>query len=123
MKSIEDLRKIRESTRAKMNIESDASGDTIRVAVGLATCGMAAGAKPVFAAFRDEVAGRGLKNINVIQTGCIGVCRLEPIVEVYIPGEEKVTYVKMTPDKVSPIITRHLVNHQVITEYTIGAAE
>ena len=59
----------------------------------------------------------------VTQTGCIGVCRLEPIVEVYVPGEEKVTYVKMKADMVPTIVSEHLVNHRVVTEYTIGAAE
>ena len=99
------------------------SEDHIRVVVGMATCGIAAGAKPVMAAFLDEVEKRGLKNVTVAQTGCIGVCRLEPIVEVYVPGEEKVTYVRMKPDMVPLIVGEHLVNHRVVTEYTIGAAE
>ena len=86
-------------------------------------CGIAAGARPVLNAFLEEVAKRELKNVTVSQTGCIGVCRLEPIVEVYVPGQEKVTYVKMTPDKVASIVSEHLVNGRVVTEYTIGAAE
>ena len=73
--------------------------------------------------FLEEIEKRDLKNITVAQTGCIGVCRLEPIVEVYVPGQEKVTYVKMTPDKVASIVSEHLVNGRVVTEYTIGAAE
>jgi len=77
----------------------------------------------VLNAFLEEVAKRELKNVTVSQTGCIGVCRLEPIVEVYVPGQEKVTYVKMTPDKVASIVSEHLVNGRVVTEYTIGAAE
>ena len=81
------------------------------------------GARPVLNAFLEEVAKRELKNVTVSQTGCIGVCRLEPIVEVYVPGQEKVTYVKMTPDKVASIVSEHLVNGRVVTEYTIGAAE
>ena len=97
--------------------------DNIRVVVGMATCGIAAGARPVMAAFLDEVEKRGLKNVTVSQTGCIGVCRLEPIVEVYVPGQEKVTYVKITPDKVASIVSEHLVNGRVVEEYTIGAAE
>jgi len=97
--------------------------DTIRVVVGMATCGIAAGAKPVLAAFLEEVDKRGLNNVTVTQTGCIGVCRLEPVVEVYVPGQEKVTYVKMKPDMVGSIVNEHLVNRRVVTEYTIGAAE
>ena len=97
--------------------------DNIRVVVGMATCGIAAGARPVLAACLEEVAKRELKNVTVTQTGCIGVCRLEPIAEVYVPGEEKVTYVKLKPEMVPRIVTEHLVNHNVVTEYTIGAAE
>lgn len=122
MKSLEELKAIREKMKQQMDIR-DKNDDNIRVVVGMATCGIAAGAKPVMAAFLDEVEKRGLKNVTVAQTGCIGVCRLEPIVEVYVPGEEKVTYVKMKPDMVPLIVSEHLVNHRVVTEYTIGAAE
>ena len=101
----------------------DQSEDSIRVVVGMATCGIAAGAKPVMTAFLEEVAKRSLGNVTVTQTGCIGVCRLEPIVEVYVPGQEKVTYVKVKPEMVSTIVSEHLVNHRVVTDYTIGAAE
>ena len=122
MKSLEELKALRESMQSKMNLRKE-DADTIRVVVGMATCGIAAGARPVMAAFMDEIEKRGLKNITVSQTGCIGVCRLEPIVEVFVPGEEKVTYVKMKPDMVPAIVEQHLVNHNVVTDYTIGAAE
>ena len=122
MKSLEELKAIREKMKQQMELR-DNSEDKIRVVVGMATCGIAAGAKPVMAAFLDEVEKRHLKNVTVTQTGCIGVCRLEPIVEVYVPGEEKVTYVKVKPEMVPTIVGEHLVNHQVVTEYTIGAAE
>ena len=120
MKSLEELKALRESMQSKMNLLKEDS-DTIRVVVGMATCGIAAGARPVLNAFVEEVGKRNLKNVQVTQTGCIGVCRLEP--EVYVPGQEKVTYVKMTPEKVPQIVAQHLVNKQVVTEYTIGAAE
>lgn len=97
--------------------------ENIRVVVGMATCGIAAGARPVLQAFLEEVEKRELHNVTVAQTGCIGVCRLEPIAEVYVPGEEKVTYVKLTPEKVPRIVSEHLVNHSPVVEYTIGAAE
>ncbi len=122
MKSLEELKAIREKMKQQMELR-DISEDKIRVVVGMATCGIAAGAKPVMAAFLDEVEKRHLQNVTVTQTGCIGVCRLEPIVEVYVPGEEKVTYVKVKPEMVPTIVGEHLVNHQVVTEYTIGAAE
>ena len=121
MKSLEELKAIRERMKNQMDVR-DQSGDNIRVVVGMATCGIAAGAKPVLNAFLEQVQLHGLKNVTVSQTGCIGVCRLEPIVEVYVPGEEKVTYVKMDPDKVPTIVGEHLVNHQVVTRYTIGEA-
>ena len=122
MKSLAELQAIRDKARAKMTVR-DADKDGVRVMVGMATCGIAAGARPVLNAFLEEVAKRELKNVTVSQTGCIGVCRLEPIVEVYVPGQEKVTYVKMTPDKVASIVSEHLVNGRVVEEYTIGAAE
>ena len=122
MKSLEELKAIREKMKKQMDIREQ-NEDTIRVVVGMATCGIAAGAKPVLAAFVEEVDKRGLSNVAVTQTGCIGVCRLEPVVEVYVPGQEKVTYVKMKPEMVPAIVSEHLVNRRVVTEYTIGAAE
>ena len=122
MKSLEELKAIRERMQKQVGLR-EADDDSIWVVVGMATCGIAAGARPVLNALVEEVNKRGLKNVQVTQTGCIGVCRLEPIVEVYVPGQEKVTYVKMTPEKVPQIVAQHLVNKQVVTEYTIGAAE
>ena len=96
MKSLAELRAIRERMAKQIDLR-ESGDDRIRVVVGMATCGIAAGARPVLNAFLEEVDKRQLKNVTVSQTGCIGVCRLEPIVEVYVPGQEKVTYVKMTP--------------------------
>jgi len=122
MKSLEELKAIREKMKKQMNVREQ-DENNIRVLVGMATCGIAAGARPVLTAFLDEVDKRGLSNVTVSQTGCIGVCRLEPIVEVFVPGEEKVTYVKMKPEMVPAVVEQHLVNHNVVTDYTIGAAE
>ena len=122
MKSIEELKAIREKMKKQMDLRN-ANENDIGVVVGMATCGIAAGARPVMTAFLDEIEKRGLTNITVSQTGCIGVCRLEPIVEVFVPGQEKVTYVKMKPEMVPTIVEQHLVNHNVVTDYTIGAAE
>ena len=122
VKSLEELKAIRDRMQKQVGLrESDEN--TIRVVVGMATCGIAAGARPVLEAFLEEVNKRELKDVTVTQTGCIGVCRLEPIAEVYVPGEEKVTYVKLKPEMVPRIVADHLVNSQVVTEYTIGAAE
>ena len=120
MKSLEELAALRE--RMKNNVAMRQDNSTApRVGVGMATCGIAAGARPVLTAFVEEVNRRGLKDVVVTQAGCIGMCKLEPIVEVFQPGKEKVTYVKMTPEKVSRIVTEHLVNGSPVTEYTVGA--
>ncbi|MDR1735598.1 MAG: (2Fe-2S) ferredoxin domain-containing protein [Oscillospiraceae bacterium] len=120
MKTLEELKAIREKTLANIQLRTETGEDSVRIVVGMATCGIAAGARPVLAAFVEEVAKRKLANVSVTQTGCIGVCRLEPIVEVFAPGEEKVTYVKMTPEKAGRVIAEHIVNKQVVSEYTIG---
>ena len=120
MKSLEELRAIRERMKKQIDLREN-SEDNIRVVVGMATCGIAAGARPVLNAFVDEVAKRHLQNITVTQTGCIGMCQLEPIVEVLAPGKEKVTYCKVTPEKVSRIVSDHLVNGNPVAEYTVGA--
>lgn len=120
MKSLEELAALRERMKNDVAMRQDNSTAT-RVVVGMATCGIAAGARPVLTAFVEEVNRRGLKDVVVTQAGCIGMCKLEPIVEVFQPGKEKVTYVKMTPEKVSRIVTEHLVNGSPVTEYTVGA--
>ena len=74
-------------------------------------------------AFSDEIAKRGLTNVAVSQTGCIGICQYEPVVEVYVGNEEKVTYVKMTPEKVARVVNDHLVNGNIVSEYTIGESK
>ena len=122
MKSLAELAELREKMKADVNLRRDSNDDT-RVLVGMATCGIASGARPVLAAFVEEVNKRQIKNVMVTQTGCIGICKLEPIVEIVVPGQEKVTYVKMTAEKVSRIVTEHLVNGKPVAEYTIGAEQ
>ena len=122
MKSLAELQEIRNRTIGNLTMRKE-DGDAVRVVVGMATCGIAAGARPVMSAFVEEIAKRNLANVTVAQTGCIGVCRLEPIVEITLPGQDKVTYVKMSPEKVARVVAEHIVNKQVVTEYTIGAAE
>ena len=122
MKSLAELQAIRDKMKNAINVR-EGDGDKIRVVVGMATCGIAAGARPVLNEFLQEINKRGLSGVTVTQTGCIGMCRLEPIVEIFKPGEEKVTYVKMTPDKVAKVVTEHIVNGRPVMEYTIGAAQ
>lgn len=121
MKSMAELEAIRKKTLERINLRREDESDNVRVVVGMATCGIAAGARPVLAAFTEEVAKRNLQNITVAQTGCIGICQYEPVVEVFEPGKEKVTYVKMSPEKVARIVSDHLVNGQPVAEYTIGS--
>ncbi|WP_405342097.1 (2Fe-2S) ferredoxin domain-containing protein [Ruminococcus sp.] len=121
MKSLAELKAIRDKAQAEMQMRQE-NPNAARVLVGMATCGIAAGARPVLNAFVEEIAKRGLKDVTVTQTGCIGICQYEPVVEIEIPGEEKVTYVKMTPEKAVKVVNDHLVNHNVVTEYTIGTA-
>ena len=119
MKSLEDLKKMREEALKK--VEMREGGKKYRVVVGMATCGIAAGAKPVLTALVDEIARRNLSHVTVSQTGCIGMCQYEPIVEVLEPGKEKVTYVKVTPEMVARIVSDHLVNGNPVGEFTVGA--
>ena len=120
MKSLAELQALRDKVKSNMGIRADDSGNT-RVVVGMATCGIAAGARPVLAAFTDEVARRGVSNVTIAQTGCIGICQYEPVVGVFEPGREKVTYVKMTPEKAARVVAEHLINGKPVAEYTIGA--
>ena len=122
MKTLAELEAIRKKTLDSIVLRKEEEGNT-RVVVGMATCGIAAGARPVMIEFVEELKRRNMTNVTVGQTGCIGVCRLEPIVEVYVKDQPKVTYVKMTPDTVARIITEHIVNGKVVEEFTIGAAE
>ena len=120
MKSLAELQAIRDKARTQISLREN-SDNSIRVLVGMATCGIAAGARPVLTTMVDEVAKRQLNNVVVTQTGCIGICQFEPVVEVVTPDGEKTTYVKMTPEKAVRVVNDHLVNGNVVTEYTIGA--
>ena len=119
MKSLEELMKIREQMKDKVAIRNG-SGD-IRVVVGMATCGISAGARPVLNTFVEEVTNAGLADkVTVTQTGCIGICQYEPVVEIFEDGKDKVTYVKMDADKARRIVKEHLEGGKPVEEYTIG---
>lgn len=122
MKSLAELAAIREKMKDKVVLREGTS--TTRIVVGMATCGIAAGARPVLNAFVDGVNKEGLANdVVVSQTGCIGICQYEPVVEVYKAGEEKVTYVKMTVEKAEKVLKEHIKCGKIVTEYTITAAQ
>jgi NADP-reducing hydrogenase subunit HndB len=120
MKTLEELKAIREKMQGQVGVRSENVNQT-RVVVGMATCGLASGARPVLTALSDDVQTKHLSNIAVVQTGCIGLCQYEPIVEVLEPGKDKVTYVKMTPEKAHEIVEQHLIRGQVVDKYTISS--
>jgi len=120
MKSLAELQAIKERMKGRVILRDGMEGT--RVVVGMATCGIAAGARPVLNAFVEGVNKEGLEDtVSVTQTGCIGICQFEPVVEVFEAGKEKVTYVKMTPEKAQEVIEKHLKGGHVVTDYTIGA--
>ena len=120
MKSLAELAAIREKMQNKVIIREGAAAT--RVVVGMATCGIAAGARPVLNAFVEGVASSGLNDkVTITQTGCIGICQYEPVVEVFEEGKEKVTYVKLDAAKAAEIVEKHLKGGKIVEEYTIGA--
>ena len=122
MKSLEELARIRERMKDKVALREGTN--STRIVVGMATCGIAAGARPVLNAFVEEVTNEQLTDkVTVSQTGCIGICQYEPVVEVYEAGKEKVTYVKMTPERAKRVVAEHIKGGKVVTEYTIGSQQ
>jgi NADP-reducing hydrogenase subunit HndB len=119
MKSLAELKAIRDKVQGQVSMRGEDS-NSIRVVVGMATCGIASGARPVLNRLAELVQEKGLSNVVVTQTGCIGLCQYEPIVEVYAPGKEKVTYVKMTPEKAEEVVEQHLVRDIVVTKLTLS---
>ena len=122
MKSLEELKAIRERMQGKVGMRSENAGQT-KIVVGMATCGIASGARPVLNVLADEVQKRGLSNVVVTQTGCIGLCQYEPIIEVYVPGKEKVTYVRMDMDKALEVLEQHIVRGYTLGKYTLNDTE
>ena len=120
MKSLAELQAIKDKMKDKV-ILREGTGD-VRVVVGMASCGIAAGARPVLNTFVEEVNKADLnEKVSVSQTGCIGICQFEPVAEVFEAGKDKVTYVKMTPEKAKRVVEEHLKGGKVISEYTIAA--
>lgn len=120
MKSLQELAAIREKMKDKVALR-EAGDNAVRIVVGMATCGIAAGARPVLSQFVEEINSADLSDkVTVTQTGCIGLCQYEPIVEVYENGKDKVTYVKMDADKAKRVVADHIKGGKIVTEYTIG---
>ena len=123
MKTLEELKAIRDKMQGQIGLRAEDHTHT-RVVVGMATCGIASGARPVLTALSALVQEKGLTDrVAVTQTGCIGLCQYEPIVEVTEPGKDKITYVKMTADKAAEVVERHLIGGHVVEDYTLGATD
>ena len=118
MKSLEELKAIRERMQGEIGVRKADANET-RVVVGMATCGIASGARPVLNKLAELVQEKHLNNVIVTQTGCIGLCQYEPIVEIFAPGKEKVTYIKMTPEKAEEVVEQHLMRGLTVTKYTL----
>ncbi len=120
MKSIAEIKAIRDKMQSQIILrDNNDENQETRIVVGMATCGISAGARPVFNTLVDEVATRQLKNVKVTRSGCLGMCKLEPIVEVFVPGQEKVTYIHVDAEKAKNIIANHIVNGNICNEYLI----
>ena len=123
MKSLEELRAIRERMQSQVSMRAEDHNHT-RVVVGMATCGIASGARPVLTKLSSLVQEKNLTDkISVTKTGCIGLCQYEPIVEVMEPGKQKITYIKMTPEKAEEVLERHLIGGHIVEEYTLSGAD
>ena len=116
--NVEELKKIREKVQKEMDLRGGEKA--IKVGVGMGTCGIAAGARPVMAAIKDELARQNADNVSVIQSGCAGFCEQEPLVDVLLPGEKKVTYGKVNPDKARKIVAEHIVGGRVLNEFVFA---
>ncbi|HHX57777.1 MAG TPA: (2Fe-2S) ferredoxin domain-containing protein [Clostridiales bacterium] len=121
MKSLDELKAIREKMQSQIGIRSEIEHASTRIVVGMATCGIAAGARPVLKALSDAIHSKGLEDVMVTQTGCVGLCQYEPIVEVIESGKEKVTYINMDAKKAEEIIEQHIIRGQIVNEYTINS--
>lgn len=120
MKTLAELQALRDDMKSQIGVRREGQY-RMRVVVGMATCGIAAGARPVLTACTEELAKRGLTDVVVSQTGCIGICQFEPVVEVFDADGSKTTYVHVSPEKVPKIFAQHIVNGSPVVEYTIGA--
>ena len=120
--SLEDLRKLRENTQQQIK-KRDMEGKQIQIIVGMGTCGIAAGGRKIMEAAMEEIAKRGLKDVSVETTGCIGMCQNEPLMDIVRPGEARVTYGNLKPEDVPRIIAEHLVNGRIVEDMVIGKPE
>ncbi|HHV81105.1 MAG TPA: (2Fe-2S) ferredoxin domain-containing protein [bacterium] len=121
MKSLEDLKRIREQAQAQIKLRTQEANT--KIIVGMGTCGIAAGARETLMAILDELSKRNIQDVVVTQTGCVGLCEYEPLVNVVKPGQPKITYMKVTPERARQIVASHIVNDQIINEWVLSTEE
>jgi len=117
LKTIEDLKRLREQVQSETRVRQESSKQII---VGMGTCGIAAGAREVMTAILDEITKRKLEDITVRQTGCIGMCEKEVLVDIVLPGEPRITYGRVTAADIPRIIVEHVINGCLIKEMVVG---
>lgn len=118
IKSLEELKKIREKHQDKVNLrETGAMTEGVtEIMIGLATCGIAAGARETMNAMVDEIAAQGIQNVKVVRVGCMGYCHSEPIVQVNVPGMEPVVYGNVDEEKGRKIVRNHILNKEMLED-------
>ncbi len=121
MISLDELKKLRDEAAKNINLRNQKDG--YRIVVGMATCGITAGARPILNGLVEEVNKRNLTNVTVTQVGCIGKCSLEPIVEVYDKVGHRITYCKVKPEDINKIIEEHIINNRIVNELLISNYE
>ncbi|GAB6088007.1 (2Fe-2S) ferredoxin domain-containing protein [Alkaliphilus crotonatoxidans] len=121
MKSLEELKEIRERALKKINVRQLGEQDDIKVMVGMGTCGIAQGARQTLQALIEAISDFKLENVYVVQVGCMGQCYAEPQVQIEVPGKEPVVYGRVTAQKAKEIVERHLVKGEILEELTVEA--
>jgi len=114
--TLEELRNLREKQKKELNKRSTENKDT-EIMVGMATCGIAAGAKDTLNAFVEELEEHGLDNVKVTQTGCMGLCYAEPTVEVITPDMPDVIYGDVDPEIARKIVRKHILGKMLVNEH------
>jgi len=117
MKSLEELRRVREEALQSMKVRE--GGCKCKIVVAMGTCGIAAGAREVMTAILDELGKRGLTDVIVTQSGCKGLCEQEPLMDVIKPNQPVVTYGYVTPERARTIIAQHVVNDTIVGDWVV----
>jgi NADP-reducing hydrogenase subunit HndB len=117
VKTIEDLKQLREKFKAETQTRY---ASDIQIIIGMGTCGIAAGAREVMTTILDEIVKRNLQDVTVRQTGCIGMCEKEVLVDVVRPGEPRITYGNVRPADISKIIGEHVIKGHIVKDLVVG---